>query len=82
MAIKNGKFLKELKQWTTPAKGVGITLGKTLYRGAKLAWRHPYLTLAASLTHGAKRGRWKKRRAWFDTPLAGQKLKSKGKWNL
>ncbi len=77
MATKNSKFIKELKQWTTPAKGVGVTIGKTLYRGAKLAWRHPYITLAATLAHGGKKAKWAKRRKWFNTPLAGQNLK---KW--
>ena len=77
MATKNGKFLKELKSWTKPAKGLVLTPGKAIYSLAKTAFRHPYVTIAATLAHGGKKAKWKKRRAWFNTPLAGQNLK---KW--
>ena len=77
MAIKNGKFLKELKTWTKPAKGFVLTPGKALYHMAKGVVRHPYLAIAATLAHGGKKAKWAKRRKWFNTPLAGQDLK---KW--
>ena len=41
MATKNGKFLKEIKSWTKPAKGLVLTPGKAIYSLAKTAFRHP-----------------------------------------
>ena len=79
MATKNGKFLKEIKSWTKPAKGLVLTPGKAIYSLAKTAFRHPYATIAATVAHGAKTAKWKKRKSWFNTPLAGQNLK---KWYL
>ena len=77
MATKNGKFLKELKSWTKPAKGLVLTPGKAIYHLGKAAVRHPYISIAAGLLHGGKKAKWAKRRKWFNTPLAGQNLK---KW--
>ena len=74
---KDTKFMKELKSWVKPTKGLVLTPGKAAYHLAKTAVRHPYVALAATLTHGSKRAKWGKRRKWFNTPLAGQNLK---KW--
>ena len=68
---------KELKSWTKPTKGIKFTPFKAAYHVGKAALRHPYLTIAASLTHGVKKSKWAKRNKWFNTPLAGQNLK---KW--
>ena len=77
MAINKASFMKELKTWTKPTRGIQFTPFKAAYSLAKTAFRHPYITLAAGLAHGGKTARWTKRRKWFNTPLAGQDLK---KW--
>ena len=71
---KQSNFMKELKSWGKPAKGIVFTPGKLAYSVAKTAFRHPYITLGASLIGGAKRKKWAKRRVWHETPLAGQDL--------
>ena len=68
---------QELKSWTKPTKGIQFHPFKAAYHVGKAAFRHPYLTIAAGLTHGVKKGKWAKRNKWFNTPLAGQNLK---KW--
>ena len=77
MAKKTFNWKTELKTWTKPTRGIQFTPFKAAYSLAKTAFRHPYLTIAATLAHGGKKAKWKKRRAWFNTPLAGQNLK---KW--
>ena len=52
MATKNGKFLKELKSWTKPTRGIQFTPFKAAYSVGKLAFRHPYL--AAAVTFAPK----------------------------
>ena len=79
MAKKKFNWKTELKSWTKPTRGIQFTPFKAAYSLAKTAFRHPYLSIAATLAHGAKTAKWKKRRAWFNTPLAGQNLK---KWYL
>jgi len=79
MAINKASFMKELKTWTKPAKGFGLTLGKTAYHLGKAVVRHPYISIAASLAHGGKKAKWAKRRKWFNTPLAGKDIT---KWYL
>ena len=84
MAIKNGKFLKELKTWTKPTKGFQFKLGKTIYGLAKTAFRHPYLTLAATLAiKGAKKpGKYSKGLKIGQGRLAGKVWSRGGKWML
>ena len=71
---KDTKFMKELKSWVKPTKGLVLTPGKAAYHLAKGVVRHPYIALTAGIAHGAKRAKWAKRRIWFNTPLAGQDL--------
>ena len=71
------KLGKTFKSWTTPAFSERMLMKgawKVAKGALKFAIRRPILTAAATLTHGAKGKRWKKRRAWFNTPLAGQNL--------
>ena len=84
MAIKNGKFLKELKTWTKPTKGIQFKLGKTVYDIAKTAFRHPYLTLAATLAvKGARKpGKYSKGLKLGQGKLAGKVWSRGGKWYL
>ena len=84
MATKNGKFLKEIKSWTKPAKGLVLTPGKAIYSLAKTAFRHPYLSIAATLAvKGAgKPGKYAKGLKFGQGPLAGKKWASGGKWHL
>ena len=51
------KFMKELSSWAKPTKGIVFTPGKAVYSLAKTAFRHPYITLAATLAGGVKRSR-------------------------
>jgi len=84
MAIKNGKFLKELKSWTKPTKGIQFTPFKAAYSLAKTAFRHPYLTIAATLAvKGAKKsGKYSKGLRIGQGPLAGKVWRKGGKWFL
>jgi hypothetical protein len=79
MAINKSAFMKELKTWTKPAKGLVLTPGKAIYHLGKAAVRHPYISIAAGLLHGGKKAKWAKRRKWHNTPLAGKDLT---KWYL
>ena len=49
------KFVKELKAWTTPAfteRKIFKTLGKTLYRAGRFAFRRPLLTAVGTYVLG------------------------------
>ena len=64
MATKNGKFLKEIKSWTNPAKGLVLTPGKAVYSLARTAFRHPYLAAAVTFApkiYGKFKGKLPKR---------------------
>ena len=76
------KFMKELSSWAKPTKGIVFTPGTAVYRVANTAFRHPYITLAATLAGGVKRSRHLRRRKFYESPLAGQRLKKNGKWML
>ena len=84
MAIKNGKFLKELKTWTKPTKGFQFHPFKAAYSIVKHAARHPYLTLAATLAVKAHRkpGKYAKGLKFGQGPLAGKPWAKGGKWFL
>ena len=78
MAIKNGKFMKGLKSWTTPAwseRKIGKILGKTLLRAGKFVVRRPLQFTALAYLLRKKKGP-----RWGAGALAGRKLMSKGKW--
>ena len=64
MATKNGKFLKELKSWTKPTRGIQFTPGKAVYSLARTAFRHPYLAAAVTFApkiYGKFKGKLPKR---------------------
>jgi len=64
MATKNGKFLKELKSWTKPTKGIQLHPFKAAYSLAKTAFRHPYLAAAVTFApkiYGKFKGKLPKR---------------------
>ena len=84
MATKNGKFLKELKSWTKPTKGIQFHPFKAAYGLAKTAFRHPYLSIAATLAVKGHRkpGKYAKGLKFGQGPLAGKKWASGGKWHL
>ena len=84
MANKNGKFLKELKSWTKPTRGIQFTPFKAAYSLAKTAFRHPYLSIAATLAVKGDRkpGKYAKGLKFGQGPLAGKKWASGGKWFL
>ena len=79
------KFLKELKTWSTPAfteRTVLKTLGKTLYRAGRFAFRRPLLTAAISYSVGRPLRRRKKylKNKWGGGTFAGRQMMHKGKW--
>ena len=79
---KESAFMKELKSWAKPTKGLVFTPGKAAYHVAKAAVRHPYIALTAGAIWGKKQSRFKRNKAWYDSPLSGQYLKKGGKWML
>ena len=84
MATKNGKFLKELKSWTKPTRGIQFTPFKAAYSLAKTAFRHPYLSIAATLAvkGAAKPGKYSKGLKFGQGNLAGKVWSRGGKWYL
>ena len=77
-------FMKELKTWTKPTRGIQFTPFKAAYSLAKTAFRHPYLTIAGGLIlKGAgKAGKYSKGLKLGQGPLAGRVWRKGGKWML
>ena len=83
--MAKAKFLKELKTWTTPAfteRKIFKTLGKTLYRVGKFAFRRPLLTAALTYAVGRPLRRRKQylKTKWGTGPSAGRRIMHKGEW--
>jgi hypothetical protein len=77
-------FMKELKTWTKPTRGIQFTPFKAVYSLAKTAFRHPYLTIAGSLAvkGASKAGKYSKGLKIGQGPLAGRVWRKGGKWML
>jgi len=57
-------FMKELKTWTKPTKGIQFTPFKAAYSIGKLAFRHPYISTALAFApkiYGKFKGKLPKR---------------------
>ena len=84
MAINKASFMKELKTWTKPAKGFGLTVGRAAYHLGKVVVRHPIKTIAGSLLLGAakKPGKYSKGLKLGQGSLASKVWRKGGKWML
>ena len=84
MAKKKFNWKTELKTWTKPTKGLQFNLGKTVYGIGKFAFRHPYLSIAATLAvkGAAKPGKYSKGLKFGQGKLAGKVWSRGGKWYL
>ena len=84
MAKKKFNWKTELKTWTKPTRGIQFTPFKAAYSLAKTAFRHPYLSIAATLAVKGHRkpGKYAKGLKFGQGPLAGKKWASGGKWFL
>ena len=67
-------FMKELKTWTKPAKGFGLTVGRAAYHLGKVVVRHPIKTIAGSLLLGAAKLAWKHPISTTAAWLIGKKI--------
>ena len=84
MAKKKFNWKTELKTWTKPTRGIQFTPFKAAYSLAKTAFRHPYLSIAATLAvKGARKpGKYAKGLKFGQGPLAGKPWAKGGKWFL
>ena len=71
---------KTYKSYVKPTVGMFKTATNIATGVGKLALRNPALTIAGTVLHGAKKGKWDKANKWFDSPMTGRKLKHNGKW--
>ena len=84
MAKKAFNWKTELKSWTKPTRGLQFTPFKAAYSLAKTAFRHPYLSIAATLAvkGAAKPGKYSKGLKFGQGKLAGKVWSRGGKWYL